>query len=87
MLKINPDILGRNLRALRKARQLTVNRLAALSGIAASGISRYERGQILPSLEGFFRLTVVLLCGPADLLEGALIYPDPDPEPTIARAA
>jgi len=48
--------LGTRLRQLRKARQLTLNNLATLSGVAVSTISKIENGALSPTLDKVLRL-------------------------------
>ena len=40
--------IGRNIRALRKRRGLTLEALSALCGVAGNDLGRYERGEITP---------------------------------------
>ena len=48
--------LGARLRHLRKSRQLTLNALAKLSGVAVSTISKIENGALSPTLDKVLRL-------------------------------
>lgn len=48
--------IGDNLRALRKARGLTIAAMAAASGISAASVSRIENGHISPTYEAIVSL-------------------------------
>ena len=54
------DGLGARLRALRQARDLTLQQLAALSGVPSSTISKIENGRLQPSLVNAIHLAMAL---------------------------
>lgn len=54
------DTLGSRLRAIRRGEGLSQNRLAGLSGIPKSRLSRYENGHLLPSIPTLERLAQAL---------------------------
>lgn len=49
-----------NIRELRKERNLSLTKLAELSGITKQGLSRIERGEVEPRIENAKRLGEVL---------------------------
>jgi len=63
--------VGKNLRALRRAAGLSVNRLAVLSAVSAGMISQIERDQANPSLKILERLRAALNVPLSALLENA----------------
>jgi len=62
--------LGQNVKALRKARDLTQEQLAAACDLHPTEISRLERGKREPRLGTLVRLARALEVLPAELLEG-----------------
>ncbi len=55
-----PPELGRRLLALRKDRRLTLDRLAAASGVSKSMLSQIERGRVNPTVATLWNLTQAL---------------------------
>jgi transcriptional regulator with XRE-family HTH domain len=55
-----PPELGRRLLALRKNRRLTLDRLAAASGVSKSMLSQIERGRVNPTVATLWNLTQAL---------------------------
>lgn len=65
------DNFRRNLRAQRKARRLSQEALASLSGYSVSYIARLERGEHQNPTLGFFEtMATALGCAPEELLHG-----------------
>ena len=56
----DPELLGRELRAARKAARLTQPELAQISAVQQAEISRIERGLGNPTRDTLLRLTVPL---------------------------
>ena len=66
---MTPDeAFGQVLRALRRERKLSQERLALESGQDRSYISLLERGKNSPSLETIFRLAKVLAVKPSEIV-------------------
>lgn len=59
--------VGTRLRAMRKARRLTMEELASASGVDTATISRIERGKMVGTLECHFRLAAALGISLAEL--------------------
>ena len=69
--KADPEHLARlgfNLRRLRKARQLTQERLAELCGLQKNYISDIENGRIDPRVRNFQKIARGLGCSADELL-------------------
>ena len=64
-------VVGRNVRRLRKARGMTQERYAEISGFSQQYISDLERGLRNPTVMTLFELASPLNVSPADLLAGA----------------
>ncbi len=62
----------------RKGRRLTLEQLAALSGVSKSMLSQIERGQANPTFAVLWSLTRALKIGIADLLDGEAVPVDHD---------
>lgn len=62
------EAFGRNLRAIRKSRGISQERLAHDSGIDRSYVGKIERGQVNVSIEKIYILANCLKCSPKDLL-------------------
>lgn len=60
--------LGKRIRHRRKARGLSQDGLALLSGIDRSYVGRIERGEINITVEKLYRIARVLGCDPVTLL-------------------
>ena len=76
-IRRDPPDLGGRLLALRKDRRLTLDRLAAASGVSKSMLSQIERGRVNPTVATLWNLTQALgidigelLGTPAGVLEG-----------------
>ena len=67
----NTPEIGPIVQRQRKARGLTLERLAALSGVSKSMLSQIERGQANPTFAVLWSLTRALRIEFADLLTGA----------------
>lgn len=72
-----PDI-GPVIQRERKARQLTLERLAALSGVSRSMLSQIERGESNPTLAVLWGLTRALKIDLADLVNGGVARQEPE---------
>jgi transcriptional regulator with XRE-family HTH domain len=68
--------LGRELRAARTARKLSMRALAAAADISQPFLSQIESGHTMPSISTLFRLAKVLGISPSALLPSP---PEPDP--------
>lgn len=62
------EAFGRNLRAIRKSRGISQERLAHDSGIDRSYVGKIERGQVNVSIGKIYILANCLKCSPKDLL-------------------
>lgn len=78
------DRLAAQLRAARKARGLSLDAVAKLSGVSRSMVSQIERGESSPTVATLWNLTQALQVDFAGLLEGK---PAPMIEVTRAGAA
>lgn len=78
------DRLAASLRAARKARGLSLDAAAKLSGVSRSMVSQIERGESSPTVATLWNLTQALQVDFAGLLEGR---PRPGVEVTRAGAA
>lgn len=78
------DRLAAQLRAARKARGLSLDAVAKLSGVSRSMVSQIERGESSPTVATLWNLTQALQVDFAGLLEGK---PAPGIEVTRAAAA
>lgn len=78
------DRLAASLRAARKARGLSLDAAAKLSGVSRSMVSQIERGESSPTVATLWNLTQALQVDFAGLLEGR---PAPGIEVTRAAAA
>ncbi len=78
------DRLAASLRAARKARGLSLDAAAKLSGVSRSMVSQIERGESSPTVATLWALTQALQLDFAGLLEGR---PAPGIEITRASAA
>lgn len=78
------DRLAASLRAARKARGLSLDAAAKLSGVSRSMVSQIERGESSPTVATLWNLTQALQVDFAGLLEGR---PAPGIEITRAAAA
>ena len=57
---IDPIVFGSSLQNARKARRLTRNELASLSGVSYSTVCAHERGTTLPSIETIEKYSAAL---------------------------
>ena len=78
------DRLAAQLRAARKARGLSLDAVAKLSGVSRSMVSQIERGESSPTVATLWNLTQALQVDFAGLLEGR---PAPGIDVTLAGAA
>ncbi|MEU4014887.1 helix-turn-helix transcriptional regulator [Microbacterium sp. NPDC028030] len=62
--------LGTTLRELRLQRGLTIDQLAAASGIDSSNVRSYERGRAMMNVKTLVRLAEALEAESGDLLSG-----------------
>ena len=76
------DRLAASLRAARKARGLSLDAAARLSGVSRSMVSQIERGESSPTVATLWNLTQALQVDFAGLLEGK-----PEPGIVVIRAA
>ena len=70
MDQINTPQIGPVIQRERKARNLTLEQLAALSGVSKSMLSQVERGQANPTFAVLWSLTRALKIDISDLVEG-----------------
>jgi len=73
--QVNLADLGRRAKALRLARQLTLDDVVSRTDFTVSWLSKLENGLLTPSLEGLARLATALDCGVDELVEGLLASP------------
>lgn len=66
---------GENLRRIRREKNITQVKLAKTLTMQANAISRYEKGQIVPSLDMVYRLAYGLGINASDLLDVAKPIP------------
>ena len=59
-ITLDCEVLGSNLKKLRKERKMTREELAARIGVSPRIIADYEDGFKRPRLENFYRISVVL---------------------------
>jgi DNA-binding XRE family transcriptional regulator len=59
---------GRNLRAIRKSKGFSQERLAYASGIDRGYVGKIERGEVNLSIEKLYLLAKVIGCSPKDLV-------------------
>lgn len=71
--------VGQRLRALRQERRLSLEKVAASTGLSIGFISQVERGLSSPSLRVLALLADTLQTGIGGLFEGAPSEKDPDP--------
>lgn len=76
---------GVRLTQLRERLQLSMTQLAGLLGVDYMQVSRYEKGQSLPSLDTAVRLAQVLQVSLDQLLTGSEA-PEPPPPPVFKNS-
>jgi len=76
------ELLGRRLRELRQARDVTQVALAERAGLPQSHISEMERGVMLPNLLTILRLAAALPCKVTDLTS---VFDDVDPASLLPK--
>ena len=62
------EAFGRNLRAIRKSRGFSQERLAHEAGIDRSYLGKIERGEVNATIEKLYLLAECLGCHPSELL-------------------
>ncbi|SET06829.1 Helix-turn-helix [Marinobacter segnicrescens] len=62
------EAFGRNLRAIRKSKGFSQERLAHETGIDRSYLGKIERGEVNITIEKIYLLADHLQCSPKDLL-------------------
>ena len=62
------EAFGRNLRAIRKSKGFSQERLAHETGIYRSYVGKIERGEVNITIEKIYLLADHLQCSPKDLL-------------------
>jgi transcriptional regulator with XRE-family HTH domain len=62
------EAFGQNLRAIRKSKGFSQERLAYESGIDRSYVGKIERGQVNITIEKIYILANFLDCSPKDLM-------------------
>ena len=62
------EAFGRNLRAIRKSKGCSQERLAHETGIDRSYVGKIERGEVNITIEKIYLLADHLQCSPKDLL-------------------
>ena len=70
MTPLNLNTLGRQIRAARVAKRLTLEEVVSRTGFTISWLSKIENGLLAPSLEGLVRLAEALECGVEYLVAG-----------------
>ena len=75
---MNMREFGVRLTRAREQRKLTISELARLMGVDYMQISRYEKGQSLPSFDTMIRLGTVLQVS-LDVLVSGSEFPEPPP--------
>lgn len=81
------QVLGARLRKLRKAEQMTLSDLAAVSGVALSTISKIENGALSPTLDKVLRLAEGLNITISQLIdEDAASVAEPPPNSRLVPA-
>jgi len=79
--------LGARVRRLRRARGLTLTRLASAAGLSHPFLSKLERGLASPSMASLAQIARALGTSQLELLAGVDVEPAPDrPEAEIVRA-
>jgi transcriptional regulator with XRE-family HTH domain len=73
MEEINAPQIGPVIQRERKSRNLTLERLAAISGVSKSMLSQIERGQANPTFAVLWSLTRALRIEFSDLVEGGSV--------------
>jgi len=73
LIKQDLPAIGLRLRDLRKARGMTLDSLAAVSGVSRSLLSQIERGQANPTIATVWNLTRTLEIELTDLVDGKRI--------------
>ena len=79
-------LIGPVIQAERKARHLTLERLAALSGVSKSMLSQIERGEANPTFAVLWSLTQALKIDFADLIAGGVAHRQANPIEIVAVA-
>ncbi len=79
-------LIGPVIQAERKARHLTLERLAALSGVSRSMLSQIERGEANPTFAVLWSLTQALRIDFADLIAGGVAHRQANPIETVTVA-
>lgn len=69
-------LMGSRCRALRRARALTLDQIAALSGLSKGHLSRFERGEKTLSVAALLRLAKVLDCPVGALMGDEILESD-----------
>ena len=80
-----PDI-GPIIQRERKARHLTLERLAALSGVSRSMLSQIERGESNPTFAVLWGLTQALKIDLGDLINGGVAHRQANPVDVVSVA-
>ena len=63
---------GENLKSIRQLCHLTQNKLASMAGLSATAITKYEKGQRLPSAENLSKIASALNLSGDTLLNGTV---------------
>jgi transcriptional regulator with XRE-family HTH domain len=72
VVTIDRPTFGANLVRQRQDMGFSTYAVAQALGCGLTQVRRWERGEMLPSLDSFVALCAVLSCCPDDLLEGAV---------------
>lgn len=62
---------GQNIRKLRRSKEITLEGLAAASGLSTTYIKSLEKGSQSPTLKTVFKIARALDTSPEDLLKGS----------------
>lgn len=79
-------LIGPVIQKERKARHLTLERLAALSGVSKSMLSQIERGEANPTFAVLWSLTQALKIDFADLIAGGVAHRQSNPIEVVSLA-
>ena len=70
---MHAEIFAQRLKLMRKRRKISANVLSQLCGLSPSVVSKYERGEMVPTLgvlvelAEFFDCSIDYLCGLSDI--------------------
>lgn len=59
-MEFDKDVFRRQLRRIRRSRDLTQEELSKLAGLSENSVARYEMGKTIPRIDKVYALAVVL---------------------------